>query len=58
MFTVAMCVVPLEIMDELLGTIKTLKIMAMLCLVILFIIASVYIVEKLMKKENSDDHYK
>ena len=57
MFTVAMCVVPLEIVEELLETIKTLKVMAMLCLVILFIIASVYIVEKLMNKENENDHH-
>ena len=57
MFTVAMCVVPLEIVKELLETIKTLKIMATLCLVILFIIASVYIVEKLMNKENENDHH-
>ena len=54
MFTVAMCVVPLEIVKELLETIKTLKIMVTLCLVILFIIASVYIVEKLMNKEDDE----
>lgn len=58
MFTVAMCVVPLEIVEELLKTIKTLKVMATLCLVILFIIASVYIVEKLMNKENENDNHK